>query len=117
MRDRCLNPKRHNFKFYGGRGITICERWLEFANFLADMGERPDGLQLDRIDNDGHYEPGNCRWVTKQHNARNRSSNRLLTIDGETKTVTEWALLKGLPPDRVRGRLSRGDSPERALRQ
>lgn len=116
MKARCLNPAAVDYDRYGARGIKVCDRWMQFESFLADMGTRPDGLQLDRIDNDGHYEPGNCRWVTKQHNARNRSSNRLLTIDGETKTATEWAQLKGLPPDRVLQRLARGDSPERALR-
>lgn len=73
MRRRCLTTTFARYKDYGGRGITICDRWLEsFVNFLADMGERPAGLTLDRIDNDGNYEPGNCRWATQSEQVRNQ---------------------------------------------
>ena len=72
MRERCLNPRHHNFPRYGGRGITICSEWSEFAKFLADMGERPEGRTIDRIDVDGNYEPGNCRWATPKQQTDNR---------------------------------------------
>ena len=73
MRTRCLNPAHIGFAYYGGRGITICDAWLHsFETFLADMGERPDGTTLDRIDPDGNYEPDNCRWATPKVQIMNR---------------------------------------------
>lgn len=74
MLARCGNANRPDFKNYGGRGIAVCERWLEFQNFLADMGEKPRGLSIDRIDNDGNYEPDNCRWATPSEQRRNQRS-------------------------------------------
>lgn len=72
MIQRCTNPAATGFENYGGRGIAICERWRDYQNFLDDMGERPTGLTLDRIDNDRNYEPGNCRWATWSEQMRNR---------------------------------------------
>jgi hypothetical protein len=73
---RCTNPSSADWVRYGGRGITVCSRWLRFEDFLADMGQCPDGLTLDRINNNGNYEPGNCRWTTWEQQMRNRRSNR-----------------------------------------
>lgn len=77
MKTRCLNPRATQYPHYGGRGIKICERWLSFENFLADMGERPPGMCIDRIDNDGNYEPGNCRWTTMRVQVDNRRTSKL----------------------------------------
>ena len=91
MLDRCRNPAHQEFRNYGGRGITVCQRWLDFANFRADMAPRSRGGMLDRVDVNGIYEPGNCRWATALEQANNRRNNRRLTHNGETLTVATWA--------------------------
>ena len=79
MKMRCLNPKDKHFEDYGGRGITVCDRWQDsFTDFLADMGERPEGLEIERIDNDGNYEPGNCKWATRSEQNSNRRTKALI---------------------------------------
>ncbi len=117
MRLRCLDPKHAAYPGYGGRGITVCERWKDSpTTFLADMGPKPSSAhELDRIDNDGNYEPGNCRWVLRKENDRNRRSNRWLTIEGERRTLAEWCERRGLPRDTVRKRLEAGWTAEKAL--
>ncbi len=117
MLDRCLNPKNNRFERYGGRGIKVCDRWLHsFENFLADMGEAPEGLEIDRFpDNDGNYKSGNCRWATPSQNSRNRRSNVNITINGQTMCAEEWSKLSGIKPATVRFRLRRGWNPERAI--
>jgi len=96
MRARCSNTKAHNWDRYGGRGIKVCDRWSEFANFFADMGPAPDGMTLDRIDNNGNYEPGNCRWATKLTQARNRANNVVLEYAGRRMCLSEWAIETGI---------------------
>jgi len=76
MKRRCHNPNRKAYKNYGGRGIKVCDRWMDFVNFLEDMGECPEGLTLDRINNDGNYEPGNCRWATRKQQVQNRRDQK-----------------------------------------
>lgn len=83
MRTRCKNPNHHAYSEYGGRGIGVCPRWDSFENFLADMGERPEGKSLDRIDPNGNYEPGNCRWAAPNIQAQNKRTAKLATSDVE----------------------------------
>jgi hypothetical protein len=83
MRERCANTKGANYKNYGGRGIRVCKRWALFENFLADMGERPEGLTLDRIDNEGNYEPSNCRWATYAQQLTNRRARKRVAQGGD----------------------------------
>lgn len=115
--ERCENPHSDHFDRYGGRGIRMCRRWREsFAAFLADMGARPSPQHwIERIDNDGHYEPVNCKWATRAEQARNRSNNRLITFCGESLPLVTWAERTGLSKATIEGRLRRGWPTERAL--
>lgn len=115
MHTRCTNKKHPKFRLYGGRGIAVCARWKSFEAFLADMGERPVGTTLDRVDRNGNYEPGNCRWATDGEQNRNRSTNVHLTFRGDTLTVAEWARRLGLLKSTIRGRLKAGWIVEDAL--
>jgi hypothetical protein len=90
MHQRCSNPNHEYYHRYGGRGIKVCSPWKEFSAFLADMGECPDELTIERIDNDGDYTLDNCKWVTLKENARNRSSNVEVTYNGKTQCFAAW---------------------------
>jgi hypothetical protein len=116
MNTRCNNPRATGFDNYGGRGIVVCQRWRQFPNFLADMGPRPSSKHsIDRIDNDGPYDPTNCRWVTRTEQARNTRANHLVNYLGRTQCLAEWADDLGVPESRLRHRLRHGWSVHDAL--
>lgn len=119
MKRRCNRPQAGNYYLYGGRGIRVCDRWMEsFESFLADMGERPEGMTLDRYPNtDGNYEPGNVRWATPTKQQRNRRFNVTLTFEEVTRTLAEWSELGGISVALLRNRMAKGWSPERCLTQ
>lgn len=117
MRARCVNPKNEFWHDYGGRGIRVCQRWDDYSLFLADMGRRPAGCTIDRIDNDGHYEPGNCRWATSVEQGFNKRNNRFVTLNGERMKLDRAASIVGIPADTIRDRLHQGWSEERAMSQ
>lgn len=113
---RCTNPKRPDYRYYGARGVTVCDRWRNsVADFIEDMGLKPDGMSLDRIDNARGYEPGNCRWATKRQQMQNTRTNRLITFAGQTKCLNEWARDIGINHESLRTRFERGWSIEKAL--
>ncbi len=116
MRYRCDNPKKPQYKYYGARGITYCERWKDFANFVADMGPRPDGHSLDRINNDGNYEPSNCRWASKIVQMNNMRGNRILVVDGEQMTMAEASRRWGISIGNIWNRLELGWTEEEAAK-
>lgn len=110
MLERCKsNP------LYIANGITVCEEWKSFETFLLDMGERPKGTSLDRVNNEGHYNRDNCRWATARQQQRNKSTNRLITHNGTTRCLTDWAELLGINTKTLWTRLNSGWSIERAL--
>lgn len=114
MLDRCRNPKSKDFADYGGRGITVCERWSDPVNFAADMGERPKGFTIDRIDNSRGYSPDNCRWASKIEQARNKRSNRMVDIDGKELTLSAIWQSAGIKESTFYNRLKQGMSVEEA---
>lgn len=103
MKRRCkINP------YYTSKKIRICDRWKSFEKFREDMGERPDGYTLERIDNNGGYEPNNCRWATLAEQQRNKSNTRFITANGETMCLSQWAVKTGIPRETLKRRLNMG---------
>lgn len=119
MKERCNSVKHKSYKHYGGKGIKVCEEWqkdfIPFYEWSMNNGYR-DNLTLDRIDVDGNYEPNNCRWITNLEQQRNKKNNRFLTIEGITKTVSEWATISNLDRHTIYYRLDKGETGVEVLR-
>lgn len=116
MKTRCYNPNSTFYADYGGRGITVCQRWREsFTAFYADMGERPDGMTIERGDNDGAYEPGNCYWATRKAQSRNRRGRRYVSANGKTLSLAEWSDLNGVSIGTMWERLRLGWDAEKVV--
>lgn len=109
MKRRCTNPNNKEFERYGARGITLCEEWQDFMSFYkwAMANNYTDKLTLDRIDNNGNYEPENCRWVTMKEQQRNRSNNHLITYNGKTQTISQWAEERNINHDTLFSRINK----------
>ena len=116
MKDRCENPNSTGFHRYGGRGITVCSRWQDFENFINDMGPRPVGKSLDRIDNDGPYSPENCRWASCEEQMRNTRTNTKITHNGKTMCLVEWCEYLGVSRHLIMKRMKNGMSFEDAIK-
>lgn len=117
MRSRCHDPKANGYKNYGGRGVSVCDRWASFEQFVADMGPRPAGHSIERKDSSGDYEPGNCCWASRREQSRNTRRTVRVTIDGETLPLVDWAARFGISYGCVRSRIRRGMVAEVALRK
>jgi hypothetical protein len=116
MKSRCNDIFRLEYWNYGGRGIKICDRWNSFENFYEDMGEPPSNKHsLNRLDNDGNYEPENCVWSTEFEQQRNKRNNIYLSCRGERKVITDWAKQTGISVDTIRYRLRKGWNVEDAI--
>lgn len=115
MLQRCVNPLSTSYINYGKLGISVCQRWYSFDEFLADMGERPAGTSLDRIDSQGNYEPSNCRWATRKEQANNKRSNRCIEYAGIVKNVSQWADFAKIEYSTLYSRIKKGWDIERAL--
>lgn len=116
MKARCTKPSNNRYADYGGRGITVCDRWLNsFAAFLTDMGEKPAGTSIERKDNSKGYEPGNCEWADNQKQANNKRNNRRLSLNGRTQTMRQWSKEIGINYGTLQDRLLNGWSDADAL--
>jgi hypothetical protein len=113
---RCKNPNRHDWDRYGGRGITVCERWLKYENFAQDMGPRPSAdHSIERRENNGNYEPSNCYWATREEQGANKRNNVLLTLGNETLNLAQWSRRVRVGEGCLRKRMKRGWPDERVL--
>ncbi len=116
MIQRCYQPSASSYAYYGGRGIAVCDRWREsFAAFMEDLGECPEGHELDRIDTNKGYEPGNCAWATRMEQMKNIRRNKWIEAFGERRHLCDWARIYDIDPATLWNRLYRGWAPERAL--
>lgn len=115
MKERCSNPKQRFYSYYGGRGISVCDRWKTFENFYADMGDRPDGKTLDRIDNNLGYSPENCRWATRAEQQANIRTNRRIEHNGRNLTLSQWSKIIGVHRNTIEGRLDSNWPIEKVL--
>jgi len=115
MIQRCTNNKHPKWRYYGGRGIKVSEEWLKFENFFADMGVRPYGTTLDRIDNNGNYQSGNCKWSTHFEQHTNTRSNTFVIFDGQKMTISQLSRICGIYQEKLGARIRRGWSIERAI--
>jgi hypothetical protein len=115
MLSRCQNQNDKAFQNYGGRGIGVCARWQEFKNFLADMGEPPSGLSLDRVDNSLGYSPENCRWATRVDQSRNRRGVHRIRVGDAELTLPEWSARNGIAHKTILERLRKGWDPAAAV--
>jgi hypothetical protein len=115
MKQRCLNPNEPRYYDYGGRGIKVCDEWLTFEGFYADMGERPEGTTIDRIDVNGDYEKSNCRWATRVVQDSNRRVTVNLTYKGLTLSAAEWNTKMGFNNNVVSSRIKMGWSVEKTM--
>ena len=117
LKRRCNRSNHKDYVNYGGRGIRVCKRWEDsYTDFFIDMGKRPEGTTLDRIDNEGDYCKENCRWATLEEQHNNTRVNHYLTFNGETKTIAQWSREKRISEDAIQGRLKKGKTIEEVLR-
>lgn len=115
MMKRCYNKKAKGYKNYGGRGISVCERWHDFRNFYADMGPRPEGCTLDRLNTNESYGPENCRWATRREQDRNRRDNKVIEANGSRMIISDWATMLGVSIDWINRRLAKGYAMEEVI--
>ena len=118
MKSRCFSKNNPNFNHYGGRGITICQEWIDdfmsFYDWALENGYQ-DNLTIDRIDVNGGYEPNNCRWLTMEAQLRNTRRNHFVEINGESRTIAEWARIYGISPQTINSRIRKGVSEQDAI--